>query len=152
MSLQSSFCKDANFTKNRIQLSKLRYICLQDCSYLYYGKFSCNNSGKNPCCLMEGNRKILNQSVSLTKTPYKPAMLCQGGRKRGRAPKEGIWGAHVMTLFSFWKNLCLLLYAEKMSGGFFVYLLACIFSKFSTFLNILLQEHFIPFFYTAPLT
>lgn len=75
---------------------------------------------------MEGIRKILNQYLSLTKIPYKFAMLCQGGRKRGGALKEGIWWAHVITLLSFWKKLCLLLYTGKMSE-FFCLLLACLY-------------------------
>jgi len=88
---------------------------------------------------MEGIRKILNQYVSLTKTLYKLAVLCQGGRsKEGGPERRNLRSTCHGTAFFLRETLLVAAYRKDVWGLLFACLLACIFSSFLMFLNILL--------------
>lgn len=81
---------------------------------------------------MEGNRKIPNQSVSLTKTPYKPAMQCQGGRKKGESPKRRNLRSTCRDTAFFLKESLLATVCRK---DVWVFLFICLLVFFQNFLR-----------------
>lgn len=130
-----------------------RYICLQDWSYATT-KIELNSSKNNPkCCLMEGIRKILNQYVSLTKTSYMLAMLCQrqGGRWR-KALKKKSEEYLSWHCFLFKRNSTCYWIEERCLWVWFLILLAYLYFFKPSTLNGVIEDHFLLCCYTAPLT